>query len=122
MLKAKVSKSKIHDLNRLTLSLCVVDNVAHVYTHPQGVSGMIISDKDYPSRVAFSLLNKIMDEFLVKFPTNQWKTADSLEYPELAEYLRKYQDPQQADAIMKVQKELDETTAILVIYTNTRFV
>ncbi|CAO3622808.1 unnamed protein product [Mucor hiemalis] len=31
----------------------------------------------------------------------------------LTEYLRKYQDPQQADTIMKVQKELDETTAIL---------
>lgn len=75
---------------------------------------MIISDKDYPSRVAFSLLNKIMDEFLVKFPTDVWKKQDTLEYPELDEYLRKYQDPQQADTIMKVQKELDETTAILV--------
>lgn len=75
---------------------------------------MIISDKDYPSRVAFSLLNKIMDEFLVKFPADAWKKADTLEYPELTEYLRKYQDPQQADTIMKVQKELDETTAILV--------
>ncbi|GAA5817218.1 palmitoyltransferase [Mucor flavus] len=89
------------------------NNVAHVYSHPQGISGMIISDKDYPSRVAFSLLNKIMDEFLVKFPTDVWKKADTLEYPEIADYLVKYQDPQQADTIMKVQKELDETTAIL---------
>lgn len=92
----------------------MLDNVAHVYAHPQGISGMIISDKDYPSRVAFSLLNKIMDEFLVKFPTDTWKKADTLEYPELGDYLIKYQDPQQADTIMKVQKELDETTAILV--------
>ncbi|CAO0794183.1 unnamed protein product [Mucor circinelloides] len=89
------------------------NNVAHVYAHPQGVAGMIISDKDYPSRVAFSLLNKIMDEFLVKFPVDVWKKADTLEYPELLGYLQKYQDPQQADTIMKVQKELDETTAIL---------
>ncbi|KAI7906032.1 Longin-like domain-containing protein [Cokeromyces recurvatus] len=89
------------------------NNVAHVYAHPQGISGMIISDKDYPSRVAFSLLNKILDEFLVKFPTNVWKSVATLDYPELADYLRKYQDPQQADTIMKVQKELDETTAIL---------
>jgi len=100
------------------LSTCTnnsgLDNVAHVYAHPQGVAGMIISDKDYPSRVAFSLLNKIMDEFLVKFPVDVWKKADTLEYPELLGYLQKYQDPQQADTIMKVQKELDETTAILV--------
>jgi synaptobrevin family protein YKT6 len=73
-----------------------------------------MSDKDYPSRVAFSLLNKIMDEFLVKFPPEVWKKAQTLEYPELATYVSKYQDPQQADTIMKVQKELDETTAILV--------
>ncbi|GAA5801933.1 hypothetical protein HPULCUR_007391 [Helicostylum pulchrum] len=90
------------------------NNVAHVYSHPQGISGMIISDKDYPSRVAFSLINKIMDEFLVKFSTDVWKKADTLDYPEIADYLVKYQDPQQADTIMKVQKELDETTAILV--------
>ncbi|KAI8886628.1 snare-like protein [Backusella circina FSU 941] len=89
------------------------NNVAHVYCHPQGVCGMIMSDKDYPSRVAFSLLNKIMDEFLVKFQPEVWKKAQTLEYPELATYVTKYQDPQQADTIMKVQKELDETTAIL---------
>lgn len=80
--------------------------------HSQGVSGVIISDKEYPSRVAFSLLNKIMDETLTKYP--QWKTAETIEYSELAQYIQKYQDPQQADNIMKVQKELDETTAILV--------
>lgn len=73
---------------------------------------MIISDKEYPSRVAFSLLNKIMDEVFTKYP--QWKTSETIDYPELAQYIQKYQDPQQADNIMKVQKELDETTAILV--------
>ncbi|EIE76346.1 hypothetical protein G6F46_008989 [Rhizopus delemar] len=87
------------------------NNVIHIYMHSQEVSGVIISDKEYPSRVAFSLLNKIMDETLTKYP--QWKTAETIEYSELAQYIQKYQDPQQADNIMKVQKELDETTAIL---------
>jgi hypothetical protein len=31
----------------------------------------------------------------------------------LKEYLVKYQDPQQADSIMKIQKELDETKIVL---------
>ncbi|CEI92639.1 Putative Synaptobrevin like YKT6 [Rhizopus microsporus] len=87
------------------------NNVVHIYMHPQGASGIIISDKDYPTRVAFSLLNKIMDEVFTKYP--QWKTSATIDYSELAEYISKYQDPQQADTIMKVQKELDETTAIL---------
>ncbi|KAG0173744.1 palmitoyltransferase [Apophysomyces sp. BC1034] len=90
------------------------NNVAHVYSHPRGISAVIMSDKEYPSRVAFSLLNKVADEFLVKFPAEKWNSTQLLDYPELAEYLRKYQDPKQADTIMKVQNELDETTAILV--------
>lgn len=88
------------------------DNVAHVYAHPQGLYGVIMSDKEYPSRVAFSLLNKILDEFLVKFPQDKWNPP--MTYPELQNYLSKYQDPKQADSIMRVQNELDETTAILV--------
>lgn len=91
-----------------------IDNVAHVYAHPQGISGVIFSDKEYPSRVAFSLLNKVLDEFLVKFPPEKWNGTQLLDYPELNTYLQKYQDPKQADTIMKVQNELDETTAILV--------
>ncbi|KAG2226559.1 hypothetical protein INT45_005045 [Circinella minor] len=88
------------------------NNVAHVYGHPQDIWGIIISDKEYPSRVAFSLLNKILDEFLVKFPRDKWNNPP-LNYPELNDYLLKYQDPKQADTIMRVQNELDETTAIL---------
>jgi synaptobrevin family protein YKT6 len=36
-----------------------------------------------------------------------------LSFPELKEYIVKYQDPQQADSIMKIQKELDETKIVL---------
>ena len=33
--------------------------------------------------------------------------------PQLKEYIVKYQDPQQADSIMKIQRELDETKIVL---------
>ena len=36
-----------------------------------------------------------------------------LPFPELRDYLAKYQDPQQADSILKIQKELDETKIVL---------
>lgn len=48
------------------------------------------------------------------FPPEKWNAP--VEYPQLADYLSKYQDPKQADTIMRVQNELDETTAILVKY------
>lgn len=33
--------------------------------------------------------------------------------PQLGEYIVKYQDPRQADSIMKIQQELDETKIVL---------
>ncbi|KAI8342525.1 Longin-like domain-containing protein [Chlamydoabsidia padenii] len=106
-------RQSVESENNPLTHIVFVDNVAHVYAHPQGISGVIFSDKEYPSRVAFSLLNKVLDEFLVKFPPEKWTGAQLLDYPELNTYLQKYQDPKQADSIMKVQNELDETTAIL---------
>lgn len=94
------------------------DYVGHAYTRQEGLSAIIVSDREYPVRVAFSLLNKVLDEYLSKYPKNQWISATTdnhsgLEFPQLDEYVRKYQDPQQADTIMKVQQELDETKIVL---------
>ncbi|KAI9832702.1 MAG: palmitoyltransferase [Phylliscum demangeonii] len=86
----------------------------HVYGRTEGVAGVIISDHDYPALVAHQLLSKVMDEFLTKYPRATWAdTNTALSFPELKEYIVKYQDPQQADSIMKVQKELDETKIVL---------
>ena len=108
---------------------------------PDSLTGVIITDKDvcktfkrncearelsiyvqYPYRVAFSLLNKILDEYTTAVPRTTWgpaadslrsgsltKAPPSVDFPPLAGYLVKYQDPKQADTIMKVQQELDET-------------
>jgi synaptobrevin family protein YKT6 len=64
--------------------------------------------------VAHQLLSKVVDEFLSKNPRSSWATGTpTLSMPELKEYLTKYQDPQQADSILKIQKELDETKIVL---------
>lgn len=87
----------------------------HVYGRSEGVAGVIISDHEYPALVAHQLLSKIVDEFLSKNPRNVFASAsaNSVTFPQLKEYLVKYQDPQQADSIMKIQKELDETKITL---------
>ncbi|KAG0362137.1 synaptobrevin-like protein ykt6 [Gamsiella multidivaricata] len=93
--------------------------VGHVYARAEGVAGVIVTDKEYPTRVAFGLLNKVLDEFLSRWPNNAAWTASSsgqqqsISYPELQQYLVTYQDPKQGDTIMKVQRELDETKIIL---------
>ncbi len=96
---------------------------------------------EYPLRPAFSLLTKILDEYqplTTTLPVPYASTTPSalagssslnpsisaagglspaqkgkLEAT-LQGYLAKWQDPKQADTIMKVQKELDETKVVLV--------
>ena len=42
-----------------------------------------------------------------------YKNPASINFPDIKIYVEKYQDPRQADAIMRVQQELDETKIIL---------
>ncbi|KAI9597726.1 Longin-like domain-containing protein [Syncephalis fuscata] len=68
--------------------------VAHVYRRFDGLSGTIVADKEYPPRVAYSLINKLL-------------MNSRLKYHRVV--VNRYQDPRQADTIIKVQQELDET-------------
>jgi len=86
----------------------------HAYGRTEGVAGIIISDPEYPALVAHQLLSKVVDEFLSKYPRSAFaNSSPTLAFPQLKEYIVKYQDPQQADSIMKIQKELDETKIVL---------
>ncbi|KAG6039094.1 hypothetical protein E4U41_003291 [Claviceps citrina] len=90
------------------------DYTFHAYGRSEGVCGIIISDHQYPALVAHQLLSKVVDEFLASHPRSSWQSGTpELPMPELKQYLDKYQDPQQADSIMKIQKELDETKIVL---------
>ncbi|BEJ10942.1 hypothetical protein CspHIS471_0103640 [Cutaneotrichosporon sp. HIS471] len=110
---------------------------------PGGLSlaAVMITDLEYPYRPAFSLLTKLLDEnagLLQQLPNpsaapslaaasasafggNPSQNAQGGLPPAqkgklegtLATYLAKYQDPKQADTIMKVQAELDETKIVL---------
>jgi synaptobrevin family protein YKT6 len=92
----------------------------------------MITDLEYPYRPAFTLITKILDEqssLVSQLPTPG--SGASAGGPSMAasgglspaqkgkleatlqQYLTKYQDPTQADTIMKVQKELDETKIVL---------
>nr|GAT45734.1 SNARE protein [Mycena chlorophos] len=90
---------------------------AHVYNRGGGdsetLAAVLIADQEYPVRPAFSLLTKVLDDFLAKVPQSSWDNPSSISFPELATYLSRYQDPRQADALMRVQAELDETKIVL---------
>jgi synaptobrevin family protein YKT6 len=86
--------------------------MGHVYSKSSQLSGVVIADKEYVPRVAFAVLNKVLDEFSGRFPPNQWQSAP-LNWPELKDIMARYQNPHEADNLLRVQKELDETKIIM---------
>ncbi|KAF8326890.1 vesicle membrane protein [Cantharellus anzutake] len=87
----------------------------HAYNRggTEQLAATIIADQEYPVRPAFSLLQKILDEFATTIPKTAYSNPSSISFPQLQAYLEKYQDPRQADSILRVQQELDETKIIL---------
>ena len=85
----------------------------HSRAQAQAITAVIICDEEYPVRPAFSLLTKVLDDFIAKVPMTAYKNPASINFPDIKTYVEKYQDPRQADAIMRVQQELDETKIIL---------
>ncbi|GFH51706.1 hypothetical protein CTEN210_08182 [Chaetoceros tenuissimus] len=89
--------------------------VVHCYVRSDGLAGSVVTDQEYPSRVAFVLLTQVLDEFTNEYG-NSWRDntqAYTMTFAPLEEYLVKYQDPAAADKVTKIQKDLDDTTQIL---------
>ena len=76
----------------------------------------VLADQEYPTRVAFGLIQEALDLFNKAYAEDKWSkfTSDqALNVPGLDEILTKFQKPEEADKIMKIQKQLDETKDIL---------
>jgi synaptobrevin family protein YKT6 len=46
--------------------------MVHVYVRSDGLASVIISDTEYPQRVAHTLLIKVMDDFTNTYPPATW--------------------------------------------------
>eukprot|EP01023_Acetabularia_acetabulum_P027680 TRINITY_DN2620_c0_g1_i1.p2 TRINITY_DN2620_c0_g1~~TRINITY_DN2620_c0_g1_i1.p2 ORF type:complete len:201 (-),score=31.99 TRINITY_DN2620_c0_g1_i1:300-902(-) len=88
----------------------------HVHVRESGLAGVTFVDKDYPSRAAFGIIGKVLDDFEVQNASGDWKRItqdDPIAQQMVEQALLKYQDPTQADQLLKIQKDLDETKVIL---------
>ncbi|XP_067208001.1 synaptobrevin homolog YKT6 isoform X3 [Linepithema humile] len=89
--------------------------MCYVYVRADNLAAVLISDHEYPGRVAHTLITKVMDEFATKHPPSTWPTLKEVtaDFPQINMYLAKYQNPVEADALTKMQNDLDETKIIL---------
>ena len=92
----------------------------HCWTTADGISATVITDNEYPEKAAHILLNNLILDFREYFAADPsvYENAVSdlngkLPYPNLPEMFKKWQNPHEADKLMKVEKELFEVKEIM---------
>ena len=90
--------------------------MCHCHARPDGLCAAAVCDQEYPPRVVFTLLMKLMNDFH-GFSKGMWTKAtqdNSMSFPGVQETLTKYQNPREADALMKIQGDMDDIKIVLV--------
>jgi len=112
---SRISAARCPEGSRLTVSLKEVPFNCHVFRRTNGLTGIAMTDNEYPERVAHSLISKFLNEF-EKSVKGNWKSItkdENFTFGKLAEYLKEYSDPEQADKYYAAQKNLDELKDII---------
>ncbi|GAA34330.2 synaptobrevin homolog YKT6 [Clonorchis sinensis] len=93
----------------------IVEYICHVFVRHDNLCGVLIADQEYPQRVAQTLLTKATEDFAAEYPSNTWAmmAEESAACKKIDEYLQRYQNPVEADGLMRLHNELDETKVIL---------
>ena len=112
---SRLISGRIPPGNKATTSLEDDLGKCHCWTTADGISATVITDADYPDKAAYILLNNVIQDFREYFAADPdvYENAVSdldgkLPYPNLEGFLRQWQDPHEADKLMKVEKELFE--------------
>ncbi|NWH41491.1 YKT6A protein, partial [Chloropsis hardwickii] len=71
----------------------LAEYLCHVYVRSDGLVGVVIADNEYPQRVCFTLLDKVLDEFSRQVSKMDWPSGSpaTITYSALDGYLSKYQ-------------------------------
>lgn len=74
----------------------------------------LVTDEEYPKRSAFSVVSKALAEFQAANSNFEDQKQDcDLEIPGFGDKFKTYVDPEEADKLLKVQKDLEEIRGIV---------
>jgi len=87
----------------------------HCHVTSSKIGCAVVADGEYPNRVAHELVMKILEETSTHLGGNISSIlVDTIhQVPAIEILLKKYQNPREADNIMKIQGDLDETQRIM---------
>lgn len=76
----------------------------------------MVTDKEYPSRVAFHLGSQSLRAFYEFHPASAYERVDqdiTLITPSIRDALAVYQNPEEADQLLRMQRDIDDVKSIL---------
>jgi synaptobrevin family protein YKT6 len=82
------------------------EHICHSFVSQNCIAGAILSDSEYPPRVAFGLISKALEELEKEIGKNIEKIEKDafLSIPTLDTLVTKAQQPSEVDSMLKVQK------------------
>lgn len=94
--------------------------VVYCRVRPEGLGCTVLTDLEYDQRIAFGMTEKCLDDFLEQCPV-EWEACaagepgrnDIIPCPAVEKNLKTFQNPEEADKITKMQRELDEVKDVL---------
>ena len=111
--------SRIPPGNKASVSLENNVGVCYCWTTKDGISATAITDNEYPEKAAFIMLNNLIMDFRETFANDPNVFEESkgepaqVRYENLEIFLKKWQDPTEADKLLKIEKELHEVKEII---------
>lgn len=109
--------SRINRKETIKIELTEIEN-AFLYAHinENGIASVIITDGEYPENAAKKVLIEMMKEFTKLYDVDlisNYKSDQEMKFGLLDKMIIKYQDPKEADKLMKIESELDEIQGML---------
>jgi len=89
--------------------------MCHVFVRADSLAGVVVSDHEYPPRVAHTMLTRLLEDFAGQVTQPQWTEGKEVQgfAGQCETYLAKFQDPKASDSMSRLQNDLDETKIVL---------
>eukprot|EP00617_Octactis_speculum_P018812 CAMPEP_0185757102 /NCGR_PEP_ID=MMETSP1174-20130828/15540_1 /TAXON_ID=35687 /ORGANISM="Dictyocha speculum, Strain CCMP1381" /LENGTH=205 /DNA_ID=CAMNT_0028436373 /DNA_START=33 /DNA_END=650 /DNA_ORIENTATION=- len=115
---SKIVVKRIEPSQRITVEVeGLADYQVHTYVRSDGLAATLTGDTEYPTRVAFAVLNEVLDSFSTDPYTSGWEGVVENNafgrWVPLNEKLATCQDPASFDKILRIQNDLQSTQKVL---------
>lgn len=90
--------------------------LAYAVLLEDGLGGVMIADKEYPDKVAIKIIHEMLGVFKKTVNPMTYATIEKdqdVSFPQLDVMIKKYQNPQEADKLLKLENELGQVQTML---------